>query len=122
MGAGCVSSQLATIAPTVPSTGPRSTTYAAMAHLERRLEARARENDQGLRLSRPGRQARAAAYAARMLPIGPLLRVVCEFAGQSEWTFARDLDVPARERRRDCEPHRLTVESSGFGQPMDIEE
>jgi hypothetical protein len=49
IGAGCVSSQLATMNPTALSTGRRSTIYAAMVPLERRLEARARENDQGSR-------------------------------------------------------------------------
>jgi hypothetical protein len=44
MGAGCVSSQLATITPTVLSTGLRSTTYGVIARLWRQLEARAREN------------------------------------------------------------------------------
>jgi hypothetical protein len=33
-----------------------------------------------------------------------------------------DLDAPSRERRPDCEPRRLTVERSGLGQAVDVEE
>jgi hypothetical protein len=49
-------------------------------------------------------------------PLDLLLRVVCEFAGQSEWTVARDLDAPARERRRDASrivsPSKVRVSAS----------
>src|SRR6059058_3492566 len=83
---------------------------------------------------RPEKAIKGCDYRGEVVKLGPprtpheccpldlLLRIVCEFASQSEWTFARDLDVPARKRRRDCEPHRLAVESSGVGQPMYIEE
>jgi hypothetical protein len=55
-------------------------------------------------------------------PLNLLPSVLREFAGQRERTFAWDRDASARERRRDCEPHRLTVERSGFGQAVDVEE
>src|SRR4051812_13339371 len=55
-------------------------------------------------------------------PLDLLLSIVCELAGQRDRTFAGDLDSPALERRRDCQPQCLAVKRSRFGQPMDVEE
>jgi hypothetical protein len=43
------------------------------------------------------------------------LSVVSEFAGHRERTFVRDLYTPARERGRDCKPHRVAIERSRLG-------
>ena len=64
----------------------------------------------------------SAAASCSVCPLHSLLRVACEFARQRERAFVRDVQTPAREGRRNGQAHRVAVERSRFGQPVDVEE
>src|SRR5579859_2317302 len=120
MGAGCVPSQLALVTLRL---SPRATVrpctrpwFALSGGLQHWPEKTIKGCNDGRQVGKVG----PSCAANECCPLDLLLSVVREFAGQCERTFVWDLDAPSRERRRDCEPHRVTVERSGFGQAVDV--
>ena len=93
-----------------------------MVPLERRLEERANKTIKGRYDRGQVGKLGTSRSSHECCLLNLLLSVVSELAGQRERTLARDLDTSARERRRDCKPHRLSVERSCLDHPMDIEE
>src|SRR4051812_19004800 len=105
MGAGCVSSQLASVtlwlfprAIVRPYTRPW---FAPSGGLQHWPEKTIKGCNDGRQICKVG----PSCTSNECSPLDLLLSVVPEFAGQCERTFVRDLDAPSRERRRDREPH-----------------